>query len=235
MRWPRATRRRKYHALTRPPELEGEATSRAIQLARVAGSPLYVVHVSCTDSIGPIERAREAGWNVWGETCSQYLLVDYSYDRSARVRGRQVRLHAAAAREAPPRGAVGGAAHRHALGGLDRPRALQLPRAEGHGQGRLLEDPERPGRHRGAAQGPARVRRPQGQDRSQPHGPAVGDEPREALRPLPPQGHHRGRQRRRHRHLRSQEEAHDVGQDAPLELRLQPLRGHRGHRRAGDA
>jgi dihydropyrimidinase len=69
----------KYHALTRPPELEGEATNRAIQLARVAGSPLYVVHVSCTDSIHPIERAREAGWNVWGETCSQYLMIDYSY------------------------------------------------------------------------------------------------------------------------------------------------------------
>ena len=36
-----------YHALTRPPEAEGEATNRAIQLARVAGAPLYVVHVSC--------------------------------------------------------------------------------------------------------------------------------------------------------------------------------------------
>jgi dihydropyrimidinase len=68
-----------YHALTRPPELEGEATNRAIQLARVAGCPLYVVHVSCTDSIDPIARAREAGWDVWGETCSQYLLIDYSY------------------------------------------------------------------------------------------------------------------------------------------------------------
>jgi len=69
----------RYHAETRPPETEGEATNRAIQLARVAGSPLYVVHVSCTDSIEPIERARDAGWNVWGETCSQYLLIDQSY------------------------------------------------------------------------------------------------------------------------------------------------------------
>src|SRR3954465_13770236 len=40
----------KYHALTRPPETEGEATNRAIQLARVAGSALYVVHVSCKES-----------------------------------------------------------------------------------------------------------------------------------------------------------------------------------------
>src|SRR3954465_15243568 len=44
----------KYHALTRPPETEGEATNRAIQLARVAGSALYVVHVSCKESAEPI-------------------------------------------------------------------------------------------------------------------------------------------------------------------------------------
>src|SRR4051812_10010790 len=47
-----------YHALTRPPETEGEATNRAIQLSRVAGSPLYVVHVSCRESVEPIARAR---------------------------------------------------------------------------------------------------------------------------------------------------------------------------------
>src|SRR5216117_3155452 len=56
----------KYHALTRPPETEGEATNRAIQLARVAGSPLYVVHVSCRESVEPIARARDAGWNIHG-------------------------------------------------------------------------------------------------------------------------------------------------------------------------
>jgi dihydropyrimidinase len=69
----------KYHALTRPPETEGEATNRAIQLAHVAGSPLYVVHVSCRESVEPIARAREAGWNVHGETCTQYFFIDYSY------------------------------------------------------------------------------------------------------------------------------------------------------------
>ncbi len=69
----------KYHALTRPPETEGEATNRAIQLARVAGSPLYVVHVSCREAVEPIELARERGWNVWGETCTQYFFIDYTY------------------------------------------------------------------------------------------------------------------------------------------------------------
>jgi dihydropyrimidinase len=69
----------KYHALTRPPETEGEATNRAIQLARVAGCNLYVVHVSCKESIDPIAKAREAGWNTWGETCTQYLFIDYTH------------------------------------------------------------------------------------------------------------------------------------------------------------
>src|ERR671937_96226 len=69
----------KYHALTRPPETEGEATNRAIQLARVAGCRLYVVHVSCRESVEPIQLAREKGWDVWGETCTQYFFIDYSF------------------------------------------------------------------------------------------------------------------------------------------------------------
>jgi dihydropyrimidinase len=69
----------KHHALTRPPETEGEATNRAIQLSRVAGSPLYVVHVSCAEAVEPIQLAREKGWDVWGETCTQYFFVDYTF------------------------------------------------------------------------------------------------------------------------------------------------------------
>ena len=68
-----------WHALTRPPETEGEATNRAIQLARVAGCPLYVVHVSCREAVEPIAAARAKGWDVWGETCTQYLFVDYTF------------------------------------------------------------------------------------------------------------------------------------------------------------
>jgi dihydropyrimidinase len=69
----------RYHALTRPPETEGEATNRAIQLARVAGCRLYVVHVSCREAVEPIALAREKGWDVWGETCTQYFFIDYTY------------------------------------------------------------------------------------------------------------------------------------------------------------
>ena len=69
----------RYHALTRPPELEGEATNRAIQLARIARAPLYVVHVTCKEAVDAIDRARRSGWRVWGETCTQYFFVDLSH------------------------------------------------------------------------------------------------------------------------------------------------------------
>jgi dihydropyrimidinase len=68
-----------HHALTRPPETEGEATNRAIQLARVAGAKLYVVHVSCAESVEPIAIARDKGWDIWGETCTQYFFIDQSF------------------------------------------------------------------------------------------------------------------------------------------------------------
>ena len=54
-------------------------TNRAIQLAHVAGAALYVVHVSCAESLEPVQIARRKGWDVWGETCTQYFFVDTSY------------------------------------------------------------------------------------------------------------------------------------------------------------
>ena len=65
-----------WHARTRPPGLEAEATERAIQLAQLAGCPLYVVHVSCEEALEPVQRARQRGDAVWAETCTQYLFID---------------------------------------------------------------------------------------------------------------------------------------------------------------
>lgn len=67
-----------YHALTRPGILEGEAAQRAITLATLAESPLYVVHVSCAHSLHAVAAAREKGLPVWGETCPQYLFLNDS-------------------------------------------------------------------------------------------------------------------------------------------------------------
>ena len=68
-----------YHALTRPSEIEGEATGRAATFTGLAHSQLYVVHVSCADAVQKIAEARNSGIDVWGETCPQYLVLDQSY------------------------------------------------------------------------------------------------------------------------------------------------------------
>jgi len=66
------------HAYSRPPQVEGEATNRAIMVADMAGVPLYVVHVSCEDSHEAIRRARQQGKRVWGEPLIQHLTLDES-------------------------------------------------------------------------------------------------------------------------------------------------------------
>jgi dihydropyrimidinase len=64
-----------HHGLSRPPELEGEATSRAITLAGVANCPLYIVHLSAAQALAAVAAARDAGHNVFAETCPQYLYL----------------------------------------------------------------------------------------------------------------------------------------------------------------
>jgi dihydropyrimidinase len=72
----------KWHALTRPVECEGEATHRAIRLAEIAGAPLYVVHVSSAMAADAISDGRKRGLAIYGETCPQYLVCDFSdYER----------------------------------------------------------------------------------------------------------------------------------------------------------
>ncbi len=66
------------HAYSRPPQVEGEATNRAIMIADMAGVPLYVVHTSCEDSHEAIRRARMQGKRVWGEPLIQHLTLDES-------------------------------------------------------------------------------------------------------------------------------------------------------------
>jgi dihydropyrimidinase len=65
----------KYHALTRPVTLEAEATSRAIALAEIAGTPVYIVHLSCNEALEKVREARDRGLRVYAETCPQYLYL----------------------------------------------------------------------------------------------------------------------------------------------------------------
>ena len=65
----------KYHAWSRPPVLEREATHRAIALAELVDQPIQIFHVSCPEAAEEIARARARGVRVWGETCPQYFVL----------------------------------------------------------------------------------------------------------------------------------------------------------------
>ena len=72
----------KYHATTRPSILEGEATHRAIRLAELARTPLYIVHLSASEALTAVTEARDRGIPVHAETCPHYLfLTAEDYER----------------------------------------------------------------------------------------------------------------------------------------------------------
>src|SRR5437868_5029243 len=68
----------KYHALTRPTRAEAEGVHRAIAIAEMAHSPVYIVHLSCYDALKEVQAARDLGLPAFAETCPQYLFLDDS-------------------------------------------------------------------------------------------------------------------------------------------------------------
>lgn len=72
----------KYHAVTRPTRLEAEGTHRALAIAEVARSPVYIVHLSAYDALKELRDAQARGVMAHAETCPQYLLLDVTaYDQ----------------------------------------------------------------------------------------------------------------------------------------------------------
>ncbi len=65
----------KYHALTRPTRAEAEGVHRAIAIAEMAESPVYIVHLSCADALHQVREARDRGLPAFAETCPQYLFL----------------------------------------------------------------------------------------------------------------------------------------------------------------
>ena len=73
----------KYHTTTRPPTTESEAVHRSLILADLAGCPLYVVHMSAKEGVAALTLARDQGQNAFGETCPQYLFLNWEDHVSA--------------------------------------------------------------------------------------------------------------------------------------------------------
>ncbi|MDX1482476.1 MAG: dihydropyrimidinase, partial [Woeseiaceae bacterium] len=72
----------KYHQLTRPQLMEGEATHRVIRIAELAEVPVYIVHLSAREALDAVVEARDRGIPAFAETCPHYLFLDKSeYDR----------------------------------------------------------------------------------------------------------------------------------------------------------
>jgi len=71
----------KHHAISRPPEAEAEATARAINIAQMAGAPIYIVHLTCQEALEKVKSARDRGFSALAETCPQYLILsDKNYE-----------------------------------------------------------------------------------------------------------------------------------------------------------
>ena len=71
----------RFHATTRTPEAEAVATYRAMEFARAADAPVYVVHLSSAAALRQVREAKATGVRVFAETCPHYLaLTDDRYD-----------------------------------------------------------------------------------------------------------------------------------------------------------
>jgi len=64
-----------YHALSRSPKAEAEATHRAIALADMTGASVYIVHLSNEDALAAFKFMQSRGAKCLAETCIQYLVL----------------------------------------------------------------------------------------------------------------------------------------------------------------
>ena len=194
----------KYHALTRPPRAEGEATGRAIALAEMAGVPIYIVHLSSARRAARRSaQARDMGLPAYAETCPQYLFLSYDnyeepgFDGAKYVMSPPLRekWHQDVLWKGLAKNDLQVISTDHCPFCMNEQKEL--------GQGRLQQDPERRARHRDAPDARPQRRRAPGTHQPEPLRRALLDDAGEDVRPVPAQGHDRRRQRRRHRRLRS--------------------------------
>lgn len=75
-----------YHYLSRPEFVEEEADIRAINFAKSLNAPLYIVHVGSKGGIEAIAKAKREGYEIYAETCPQYL--EFTSDVYKRADGR---------------------------------------------------------------------------------------------------------------------------------------------------
>ena len=219
----------RFHAMAHAPIAEREATSRAISLAEIVDVPILIVHVSAREAMEQIRQAKARGLKVYGETCPQYLfLTADDLDRPG-FEGAKYMC------SPPPRdkanqeviwqglatGVFDVFSSDHAGYRYDDPEGKMK-----HGRNApFKEGGEWRARPRSADRAPVLGRRRQGTHRPAKIRRADIDQRRQALRPPPAQGHHRGRQRRGPGDLGSRQRGHHPAVDDPRRDGLHALRG----------
>ena len=223
----------KYHAVSHARIAESEATSRAIDLARLIDVPMLIVHVSGAEAAEAIRRAQDLGLRIYGETCPQYLfLTADDLDREG-MEGAKFCCSPpprdAANQEHIWRGLVNGTfqvfSSDHAPYRFDESGKL------GGWSRRFVQADRQRGSRDRAATAAALLRRRRGRaNRSQPVRGSRLDQCGTALRAVSAQGHHRHRLRRGPRDLGPRPRGHGhLGRPA-RQRRIHPLRGatHQG-------
>ena len=109
---------------TRPPFVEAEAVRRVCYLARIAGVPVYTVHISAGESLEAALAARADGTRVHIETCLHYLLFDETSPLGSRGKVNPP-LRSAADREALWRGIADGSIDTVGTDHVHRPAAAK--------------------------------------------------------------------------------------------------------------
>ncbi len=64
-----------YHLKAAPSIIEAEAVNRAATMALITGSPLYPVHLSSQEVVPVLDRYKDKGLHLYGETCPHYLTL----------------------------------------------------------------------------------------------------------------------------------------------------------------
>lgn len=75
-----------WHYMSKNEDIESEADVRAINLAKMAGTSLYIVHLASKDGVEAVTQARDEGYPIFAETCPQYL--HFTKEVYKRPRGR---------------------------------------------------------------------------------------------------------------------------------------------------
>ena len=214
------------HGYVRRKELESEATHRAIQLAKVGAAPLYIVHLSAAEALEQVALARDAGMNVFAETCPQYLhfsleehLDRPGFEGAAYVCSTPIRSRAEGHQDSLWKGLR---TNDLAVVSTDHcPFCMKEQKELGIGDFRAIPNGIGGVEHRmdmiyqGVVTGEITLPRWAELCATTHDGP------------VPPQGDHRRRLRRRCRHLRPRQAVDDQCREPPHEHRPLGIRGHR--------